>query len=633
MSVAALFDIARSAVTTSRTALEVTGNNIANVNSPNYSRQDAILEIASPIMTSHGELGRGVNIADIKRRYDKFIEAQLMYEKSNLGKTSVMEDTYSKIEDALNEQTGVGLGTIIADIFNAWQEVSTNPGASAQRNLLLTKATELIDKSTEVEKRLTDLASSINKEIPTTVDKINALADTIAALNGQISESEAGTTHEANNLRDQRTGALKELSELVKFDSFEDESGRVNVIVGQRNLVSGIIVHPMQSNKTVDDKFNVLVGGIDVTDKVTGGRLGGLLEIKNSSQSGLPFAISNLRRIVGSITNEVNIVQSTGFGLNSSQSDFTITNNTPQATTSGAISSINISNFANFIPGDYQLKFSSSSTFDLYKNGQLVSSGNSYTGSPLNINGMDVNFSSAPVANDTFYFSAHGQNLFNSLSPTVLNVNSSTVTDVSAIIYDRSSLTYKEYEIRFTGATTYDLYDVKDKTTVSGTLTTANTLNVDGMEVTFGGSPQSGNVFKLSPIELAIKNSGVAITDTDKVAAASGSPGLPGDNRNALKAVDLAHSQHASTSSLKGSTYSDFYSTFVVTAGGFSKTAKDNNTFESNMYNELTQRRNSVSAVSLDEEAMNIIRYQKGFEAAARLVSVTDEMLKVLVNL
>ncbi|KJU82230.1 flagellar hook-associated protein FlgK [Candidatus Magnetobacterium bavaricum] len=636
MSVTALFDIARSAIMTNRTALEVTANNIANVNTPDYSRQDAILQISSPLMTSVGEIGRGVDIADIKRRYDKFIETQLIYEKSNMGRSAMMDDTYSKLEDALNEQTGVGLGGVITDLFNAWQEIATNPGASAQRNLLLTKATELVDKSKEIEKRLTDLAASVDKEIPSVVDNINKLADTIAQLNLKIAETEAGSTHEANNLRDQRTGALKELAELVKFDSFDDEFGRTNVIVGQRNIVSGNIVHPMQGTKTADGKFTVSVGGIDVTDKVTNGRLGALLELKNSDQSGLPFALSNMRRIVGSITNEVNIIQSTGFGLNSTQSDFTLTNNTPIGTTSGGIDSLSISNFTNFVPGDYQIKFTASDKYDVYRNGQLSSSGNTYTGSTISVNGMDIKFSippDAPAANDTFYVSAKGQDLFNSYSPTVINFNSTTVGNVSATVFDRGALTYKEYEIRFTGSNTYDLYDIKDKTTVSGTLTAANTLVVDGIQVEFSGTPQSGDIFKLSPIDLAIKSSGVAITDIEKVAAASGSPGLPGDNRNALAVVQLAEFKHATTSSLKNSTFSGFYSAFVVSAGGFSRAAKDNNAFESNLFNELTQRRNSVSAVSLDEEAMNIVRFQKGFEAAARLVSVTDEMLKTLVNL
>ncbi|MBF0339174.1 MAG: flagellar hook-associated protein FlgK [Nitrospirae bacterium] len=634
MSVTALFDIARSAIMASRTGLEVTANNIANVNTPDHSRQDTILQISSPLMTHVGEIGRGVDVADIKRRYDKFIETQLIYEKSNMGRSAMLDDTYSKLEDALNEQTGVGLGGIITDLFNAWQEIATNPGASAQRNLLLTKATELVDKGKEIEKRLTDLAASVDKEIPAVVDNINKLADTIARLNLNIAQTEAGSTHEANNLRDQRTGALKELAELVKFDSFEDEFGRVNVIVGQRNLVSGNIVHPMQGTKTAAGKFSVAVGDIDVTDKITNGRLGALLELKNSDQSGVPFAISNMRRIVGSLTNEVNIIQSTGFGLNSTQSDFTLTNNTPAATTTGVISSTSITNFTNFIPGEYQIKFSATgTTYDVYRNGQLSSSGNAYNGSTISLNGMDINFSTAPAANDTFYVAAKGYDLFNSYSPTVINYNSTTVTDVSAIIFDRSSLTYKEYEVRFTGTNTYDLYDIKEKTTVSGTLTTANTLIVDGIQMSFSAAPQAGDVFKLSPIDLAIKNSGVAITDIEKIAAALGSPGLPGDNRNALAAVQLAEFKHATNSSMKNSTFSDFYSAFVVTTGGFSRAAKDTNTFEANMFNELTQRRNSVSAVSLDEEAMNIIRFQKGFEAAARLVSVTDEMLKTLVNL
>ncbi|MBF0536805.1 MAG: flagellar hook-associated protein FlgK [Nitrospirae bacterium] len=545
MSVTALFDIARSAIMASRTALEVTSNNIANVNTPDYSRQDAILEISSPQMTGVGEIGRGVDVTDIKRQYDQFLETQLSNENSNMGKTSVLSDIYSKLEDSFNEQTGNGLSSSINGLFNAWQGLSTNPGDSAQRNLVLTNSQEFIDKSKEIEKSLTDLNASVDKEVPSVVDNINKLADTIAQLNDQISTTESGSTHQANALRDQRTGALKSLATLVQFNSYEDESGRVNVIVGQRNLVSGKIVHPMQMSKTSDNKDIIMVDSVDITSNINGGQLGGLLTLKNSDQSGIPYALSNLRRTVGSITNEINIIQSSGYGLN-------------QSTT--------------------------------------------------------------------------GQDLFNSYPPTVTNVNSTTVTDVSATIIDRTALTYKDYEIRFTDSSTYTIYDVNTQTSASATLS-GNVLNVDGINVTFSGAPQAGDVFKLSPTALAITDSGVAITDIEQLAAASAPPGLPGDNKNALKVVELAQLQHPANSAMKDSTFSNFYASFVDAIGGLSKDATDSNTYETNMYNQLSQQRDSVSAVSLDEESMNLIRYQKGYEAAAKLVTTTNDMLDTLLAL
>ncbi|MBF0517434.1 MAG: flagellar hook-associated protein FlgK [Nitrospirae bacterium] len=222
-----------------------------------------------------------------------------------------------------------------------------------------------------------------------------------------------------------------------------------------------------------------------------------------------------------------------------------------------------------------------------------------------------------------------GSNFFNPLNVTALNENSSTASVASAIITDTSALTYKEYEVRFTGGSNYQLYDIKNNTSTNGTLS-GNTLNVDGMQITFAGSPSTGDVFKISPIQTAILNGKVELSDPTQIAAASSPTAIPGGNGNALAMVALSKQ---SISVLSDSTISEYYASVVATIGNNAASANDNLTFSKNVLAQLQQQNASVSGVSLDEQAMNLVQYQKSYQAAAQIVNVTSTLLDTLVNL
>ncbi|MCI4626328.1 MAG: flagellar hook-associated protein FlgK [Candidatus Magnetoovum sp. WYHC-5] len=642
MPISNFFYIGNSALTSSKTALEVTSNNIANVNTEEYHRQDVILKVANPISRAFygdgsGTIGSGVNVLDIRRRFDQYLENQYLQQTQNVGKYTVLENAYSLIEEFVNEQQDVGLEDYITEFFDAWNELSASPTGQTQRTVLMSKAQALITRAQDIEGKMEDIQDALDTELPVIVDKINDIADQIIALNEQIAPIEASGTATANDLRDRRDGLLLELASYVDFQTVEDDSGRVTVMVGERNLVSGgYTVHDMTMETSVDDKVVIEIEGIDITSKLTKGRLGGILELRNSDTEGVPGMLTELRTLISAIENETNIIQSTGFGLNAQQSDYTITDNTPASTTTGVIASSTITDFTNFTPGDYRFNFTASNTYDVYRNGQLLSSGNAYTTPTISINGMDVTFSTDPAANDSFYASAIGNNFFQPLSVYTLNKSDTTVAPnsqiTSATIYDRTALTYKEYEVRFTSATDYELYDMANGTTTTGTLNTANAILVDGMEITFSTVPQpgSGNIFLISPIRESISNGSMILTDSDQVAAASTYDGLPGDNTNALAVIDMSNTQ---LSALSNKTISEYYNALVTNAGTKASSAQDTLEFDQQLLYSLKQKRDSVSAVNLDDEAMNIIRYQKAFEAAARIIQTADDLFEVLVNL
>jgi flagellar hook-associated protein 1 FlgK len=167
----------------------------------------------------------------------------------------------------------------------------------------------------------------------------------------------------------------------------------------------------------------------------------------------------------------------------------------------------------------------------------------------------------------------------------------------------------------------------------SGAYTSGGTISFDGIDVVISndaGGPQAGDRLVISPIDSAIQNAGVAVPAALSIAASSSLAGLPGDNQDALSITDL---NRRGMAFLNGQNFSDFYSSLVANAGSLSQTAQDSYSFEQSVMNNLQAKRESVSGVSLDEEAVNLMKYQRSFQAGAKLISITDELLQTILQL
>lgn len=539
MSLFGLFDIGRSALLASQTGIAVTSNNIANVNTPGYSRQEVILEIANPVASGRGFIGRGVIVAGIRRSYDNFIEMQLLGQQQNRGRSYALNMVLSEIEGVLNDQSGLGLSQSIQEFFNAWQEVSANPEGIPQRQSLLYKTRQLINVARQVEQRITSTLKNIGSSIDDITKKVNDLAERIAALNERIVQIESGLNSErALELRDQRYALLKELSDLVDFSYREDENGSITITVGMRNLVSGATVNPLSSAMTGNNERRIILDGMDITGRIQRGQLGGLLAVGGDIET---KTLYSLRRLIASITKEVNLLHRSGFGLDGST----------------------------------------------------------------------------------------GNDFFNPLS--LSTTDNSTGADItSAMITNLASLTLDEYDITFDAANNYYVTDRQTGSVVStGAYVSGNPISFDGIEITITGVVTSSDRFSISPLKNALRDFGLAISDPEKIAASSSLSGLPGDNGNALNIYNLGTIEISDL----GDTFIDYYRGVVTVTGTMSRAASDSLTFDENLLSEIQSRRDSISGVSLDEEAINLIRYQRSFEAAAKMIKVTDELLEMVMNL
>jgi len=543
MSLAGILDISRTALFASQSALSVTSNNIANVNTPGYSRQDVVLNIANPASSTFGSVGRGVTVAGIRRNYDRFLQAQLLGQGQSQGRSATLDSAWGQIESVFNENMGIGLSSAMTNYLNAWQDVQANPTSLTPRTVLLKKADSLITSTKGIEKSILNTLNSTNEAIITDVSKVNVITNDVAKLNEQISQQEAGTNlPSANDLRDQRDQKLNELAQLVDFSTYEDNNGAVTVTVNMRNLVSGGNVNTLSTVMNSDGNRDLVLDNVNITAGVQKGEIGGLIAARTDIQS---MALTSLRTLVGSITQQVNQLHQAGFGLDGSTGN------------------------------------------DFFAPLQLTTSQNSF--------GASI---------------------------------------TAAAITSQTALTLDEYTVTFdTVGGTYSVLNKQTGATVipaTGYNAAGTAIALPGISVTIAGPVTNTDTFTISPIATAIKNFGVAITDPRKVAASSNLAELPGNSDIALQISQLSDLSQAS---LDGSTFSDFYAGIVATVGVMKRTAADSVTFDNSLMEALQSRRESISGVSLDEEAANLIRYQRSFEASARMVNVADELMKTVLSL
>ncbi|MDR4494386.1 MAG: flagellar hook-associated protein FlgK [Nitrospirales bacterium] len=227
-----------------------------------------------------------------------------------------------------------------------------------------------------------------------------------------------------------------------------------------------------------------------------------------------------------------------------------------------------------------------------------------------------------------------GNLFFSSLTPDpplARDTNTGTAQGTSVAISDPTLLTLDNYEVRFTGAAAYSIVDTTTGSTVtSGAYTSGATINFDGLDVVVTGTVAAGDTFTLSAHKGAAQRFGVAVSDTDKIAAASSAATVPGGNQNALALVNL---HTARQSELGNVTLSDYH---TITIGDVGIAARESDLALQSKEMELDQvnrLRDSVSGVSLDEELTNLLSFQRAFEASARMITVADELLQTILTM
>ncbi len=312
--------MARKALQAQQVAIQTTGHNIANANTPGFTRQRVDLTPAVPFsLGSVGSLGTGVDLKAITRIRDLLLDSQFRDAHQALGRQEAEEATLSQIELLVGEPSDNGLAGSMSALFASFQDLANYPTDLAVRSVVRDKARALADQFHRLDDGFEQLKIDLHNEIQVVVKQVNGLAQQIADLNRQIAMSEGGAGS-ANDLRDQRDQALDELSTLVSGSLVEDIGGQVRVTVGGGlTLVDGLTAVPLeaqdfdQADPTYPDSVRLFLGGNLMTPG--GGRLAGLLNSRNSTTGFVKGFQSQLDALAKAIVDEVNAVHAAGFGL------------------------------------------------------------------------------------------------------------------------------------------------------------------------------------------------------------------------------------------------------------------------------------------------------------------------------
>ena len=322
-------DIARSGMAAAQIQLDVTGNNIANVNTPGFSRQRAILQERFPALLAAGPLGRGVDVANIQRIRDAFLDQAFQQQAPNLGSSSVQTQYFNLLEDVFLEPTENGFGTRLDRFFDALSDFANNVESPPVREALISEANAMAGSLNGLVGRFDQLRTNANEEVRNLVPEINSLTDRIFDLNRQVRLAEGGGAN-ASGLRDQRGVLVDQLANLINITTREDSSGQLNIQIGAQVLVgpSGARDIIAFRNPALDPERNDLVELRFADDNslvdVTNGEVFGALQIRDEV---IPELDDEIDQIAAALIEQLNRIQSQGNGTQNYSGNITSTNN------------------------------------------------------------------------------------------------------------------------------------------------------------------------------------------------------------------------------------------------------------------------------------------------------------------
>ncbi|MFH2093681.1 MAG: flagellar hook-associated protein FlgK [Pseudomonadota bacterium] len=278
--ISSTLNIAKTAIAAQQYGLNVTGHNIANVNNPNYSRQNADQVSNRPAPYAGFLFGTGVNVQQVEQTVDTLLENRLTDEKSTQAMFAEAESYMTVLEGFFDENSEASMNSILSDFWNSWHDLSDNPLGVSERVQIYEKGIKMAERFNSMGSDLDQVSVDITSEIESTLSDINALSRQIADLNREILGLESGNT--ANDLRDQRGRLLDELGERINIDIITQGNG--SLIINAANgstLVNGVDNYSLTlTNKQVmwQGSFGTT---FDITDDISGGKLGGWLEIRD----------------------------------------------------------------------------------------------------------------------------------------------------------------------------------------------------------------------------------------------------------------------------------------------------------------------------------------------------------------
>ncbi len=317
-TISSIMGLALSGAYASQAAIGVTSSNIANANTDGYTRQIAGLRSGRAVNMLYGSSLSGVEVSGVRRAFDSFLFGRINSTRQELSKYESQKKFMAGVEAVFDETEGVGLNDSLSGFWNAWEDLVNSPAGTAERSTLVSKSQTLAAIFNSKYNDLVQTQQEIDSDVSNMVDDINRLTREIAELNGVLGQAEAAGEN-TNAIKDNLEARVTELSSLADVRTYELDNGQICVNLSNGNpLVQGASTWSLGVEKDAGTGLNNIVwddgaGNIsDVTSAISGGALGGALEIRDET---IPEFIGKLNELAAAIIEQVNALHQNGYDL------------------------------------------------------------------------------------------------------------------------------------------------------------------------------------------------------------------------------------------------------------------------------------------------------------------------------
>jgi len=309
-----ILGISSGALQADQGAAAITGNNIANVNTPGYSREQINLSENAPIQVGNFLLGDGVSLDQTTSIRDNLLQQRINQENQSAGQLSAFLGPLNQVQSIFNETSSSGLQTPLTAFFNSLSQLSATPNSSALREGVITAGQNLASAFQQDASTLQSLQSNADLSVQQSVSQINTLATQIAALNTQVS-SLIAAGKDGGAFEDQRSQLVNQLSGLVDVSQTDAGNGNITLttsngaalVVGAQSFALSTRINPATAYQDVYSQ------GADITSSITSGTLGGQIQVRDKE---IPAILNKLNTLAYGVATAVNTQSKAGFDAN-----------------------------------------------------------------------------------------------------------------------------------------------------------------------------------------------------------------------------------------------------------------------------------------------------------------------------
>jgi flagellar hook-associated protein 1 FlgK len=620
-----LLNVGSTALMAAYTQMRTAGHNIANVNTPGFSRQDVVLGTLPGSFGGAGFVGRGVGVDTVQRRYDQFLTAEVAANASLAAADQARVDQLGRL-DRLFADTDNGIGAAMDDLTAAMADVVNRPFDASARTVVMNRAGTLAERFSSARSSLDELGAQVDLRLRDGVNRTNDALSLLAKVNDQIAKVASGG-QPPNDLLDQRDQLVETVNKQIKATAYLNPDGTLRLFSASgQTLVAdntaaqlSLAADPLDPRKS-QLSLKTLASDIAIdTPSLGGGELAGLLRFRDSD---LEAAQGRLGQLAAAIAQAYNEQQSLGRDGTGAVGAALFETGEPAVNASTlnagtAVFQAVVTDATQVSTSDYELNFDGTNwSSTRLTDGQVLP----IAGFPATIDGLQLDITSGSAsAGDRFLVRSASEftNGFSMVLPSASRLatgmavtpqrGTANTGDVAVsgfrVTSNDPNLT-EAVSIQFTSATTFDVIGNGTGDPVGVTYTPGAAISFNGWEMTLKGTPAIGDT--------------VSIAATQNPAA---------DNRNARQMVGIADRLIVG-----GERPADAFGNLVADVGTRTQSAQVSLALSNRTLGDAQASRSAVSGVNLDEEAARLLQFQQAYQAAAKVIATAQAVFDTLLQ-